>query len=129
MSKAARSLLVFGLYLIGVAILLTVTPNSLLALLRLPPTGDPWIRVLGVVVGVLGAYYVAAARQEFTAFFRATVWGRTFVPLAFALLVVLRLAPPMLLAFGLIDMVGALWTRGALHSQRNSNAITAPHLH
>ncbi len=117
MSKAARSMLVFGIYLIANALVLVVTPNTLLGLLRLPLTTDPWIRVLGVVVGVLGAYYVAAARQELTGFFRATVWGRAIVLFAFALLVVLRLVPLTLLAFGVIDAAGALWTRAALRSQ------------
>ena len=117
MSKAARSMLVFGAYLIANGLVLVITPNTLLGLLRLPPTTEPWIRGLGVVVGVLGAYYLAAARQELTGFFRATVWGRAIVLLAFVVLVVLRLAPPILLAFGVIDTAGALWTRAALRSQ------------
>ena len=117
MSKAARSMTVFGIYLIANAVVLIITPNTLLGLLRLAPTTEPWIRVLGVVAGVLGGYYVAAARQELTGFFRATVWGRPIVLLGFLILVVLRLAPPILIVFGLIDTAGALWTRAALRSR------------
>jgi hypothetical protein len=86
-------------------------------LLRLAPTTEPWIRVLGIVIGVLGTYYVAAARQELTWFFRATLWGRVIVLLGFTSLVVLRLAPPMLIGFALVDILGALWTRMALGSE------------
>ncbi len=117
MSKAARSVLVFGIYLLANAPVLTFTPNTLLSLLRVPTTSEPWIRVLGIVVGVLGAYYVAAARQELTGFFRATVWGRLTVLLGLILLVTLGLAPPILIGFGLVDTAGALWTRAALRSQ------------
>ncbi len=117
MSKPARSMLVFGIYLIANALLLVASPNTFLGLLGLAPTTEPWIRVLGIVVGVLGAYYVAAAWQELTGFFRATVWGRAIFLLGVALLVLLRLAPPVLIVFGLVDVAGALWTRAGLRSQ------------
>ena len=52
--------------------LLITTPNTVLGLLGMASATEPWIRVLGVVVGVLGAYYIVAARAELTAFFRAT---------------------------------------------------------
>ena len=117
MSRAARTIYVFGLYLIATALVLVAIPNTLLGLLRLPPTTEPWIRVLGIVIGVLGAYYVVAARQELKGFFRATVWGRGIVLLAFVSLVLLHLAPPILVAFALVDTSGALWTRMALRAE------------
>jgi hypothetical protein len=116
MSKAAQSMMVFGIYLIATAAVLVFTPNTLLQLLRVPPTTEPWIRVLGVVAGVLGAYYITAARQELIAFFRATVWGRGIFVAGLILLVLLSWAPPILLGFGLIDAAGALWTRAALRA-------------
>jgi hypothetical protein len=120
MSKAARSILIFGLYLIATGVVLAAAPNALLRILRLPPTTEPWVRILGVVVGVLGSYYVAAARQELTGFFRATVWGRGMVLIGFLLLVLLRLAPPVVIGFALVDTAGALWTTLALRSQRGA---------
>lgn len=116
MSKAAQSMMVFGIYLIATAAVLVFTPNTLLQLLRVPPTTEPWIRVLGVVAGVLGAYYITAARQELIAFFRATVWGRGMFVVGLILLVLLSWAPPILLGFGLIDAASALWTRAALRA-------------
>ncbi len=116
MSKAARSVQVFGVYLIGTALVLITAPNVLLGLLRIAPATEPWIRVLGVVVAVLGAYYVAAARAELVPFLRATVWGRAMALVGFVCLAALSWAPPMIVAFGVVDALGALWTWSALRS-------------
>jgi hypothetical protein len=114
MTKAARSVLAFGYYLVLTGVVLYTVPNTLLTLLHLPPTSEPWIRVVGIPVGAMGAMHVAAAHSNLIAFFRISIWTRTIAVLAFALLVLLRLAPPILIAFGLIDGATALWTRAAL---------------
>ncbi len=120
MSRAARSILVFGLYMIAVAAVLIAAPNALLALCRLPPTREVYIRVLGVVVLTLGLYYVAAARAEAVAFFRWTLWGRPLILATFLALVLLRLGPPVLIVFGAVDAAGALWTTLALRPRREA---------
>ena len=117
MSKPARSIFVFGIYLVVTGLILFVIPNALLGLLRLTPTTEPWIRGRGVAVGAQGAIYLAAARQELTGFFQVTVWARGIVLLAFGALVVLHWAPAIVIGFGLIDTAGAVWTRTALRSQ------------
>ena len=114
MSKAARSVLVFGVYLVATGALLMGAPGLLLSVLRLPPATDPWIHVLGVVVMALGMYYLSSARTEQAGFFRATVWVRAFVLLAFVGLVVAEIAPAVLIGFGLVDAAGAIWTRLSL---------------
>lgn len=114
MSGAARSAYVFGIYLIVVGGMAMGAPNTLLALLRLEPTTDPWIRVAGVVVVAIGMLDVACARSNQVGFFRATVATRSFAALSFAAFVALGLAPPVLLLFGAIDAAGALWTFIAL---------------
>ena len=55
MSRSALSLRVFGFYLLGTGALLVFAPNLLLGLVRLPPTHEIWIRVLGVVVFIVGS--------------------------------------------------------------------------
>jgi hypothetical protein len=114
MTRAARSVFVFGIYLQVVGAILLASPDTLLALLRLPPATDPWIRVLGVVVMAVGLLDAASARMEQTGYFRATVWVRLFVLISFVVLVLLKLAPAVLLVFGVIDAAGALWTRLSL---------------
>jgi len=106
---------VFGIYLVATGLILVAVPNGLLAVLRLAPTTEPWIRVLGVPIGVMGAFHIAAARANVTASFRWTLWGRTIALVALASLVLLQIAPPVLIVFGLVDAAGALWTRAALH--------------
>jgi hypothetical protein len=117
MSRLAKTVFAFGVYLSAVGIILVLSPNTLLAVLGIPTTTEVWIRVLGVVVGVLGGYYVQAARYELTPFFRATIWGRAVVFLLFGAFVMLGLARPTLVLFGAIDLLGALWTAAALSSQ------------
>lgn len=67
---------------------------------------------------ILGYYYLTAARSEMTGFFRATVHARFAVLVFFVAFVVLRLAPPLLLVFGVIDALAATWTALALRERR-----------
>ena len=114
MTKAARSVFVFGIYLVCTGLILFAVPNTLLAILRLAPTTEPWIRVLGIPIGVMGAFHIAAARANVVPFFRFTVWGRPLVLFGIAALVVFRFAPPILIVFGLVDAAGAVWTLTAI---------------
>ena len=116
MTRAATTILVFGVYLLASGAALILMPNLLLGLVGLGTTTEVWIRVLGVVVLVLGGYYVQAARHEDVSFFRSTVWGRPVVLVLFIALALLRLAPPMLVGFGIVDVLGAIWTARALKS-------------
>lgn len=120
MSKPAKTILVFGTYLVLTGIILLSIPNVLLASLRIEPTEEPWIRVLGAVVSVLGCYYITAARKELTDFFQATVWGRTAILILFVGLALMSLAPAQLVLFGIIDFLGALWTQIAMRSSAST---------
>jgi hypothetical protein len=117
MSAAARSAYVFGIYLIVVGGMAMSAPNTLLWLLRLEPTSEPWIRMLGVVVAAIGMLDVACARTNQTGFIRATVGTRTFAALSFSAFVALGLAPATILLFAAIDAAGALWTFLALRGE------------
>ncbi|HEV8510180.1 MAG TPA: hypothetical protein VGQ48_06970 [Gemmatimonadales bacterium] len=123
MTPAARSIYVFGVYLVATGAFILGAPDTFLALLRLPPATDPWFRVLGVVVMAIGMLDLASARAEQTGFFRATVWVRFFVLIAFTGLILLRLAPPVLIVFGLIDAAGAVWTKLALKQATDSGDV------
>ncbi len=120
MSPAARSILLFGIYIVIIGLLLVSVPNVLTATFSFPETQEPWIRVLGIVVTVLGLYYVQAGRNNIVAFFEWTVWGRGLVLLGLVGLVVFGLAGPMLIVFGVIDALGATWTALALRTSRRT---------
>lgn len=110
MNKAALSVRVFGIYLIGLGAWLLLAPNVLLQLFGMAATDEVWIRVVGMLVGFLGTYYVRAAAVRFTSFFAWTIPVRMSVLGFFGAFVLLGLAPPVLLLFALVDAAGALWT-------------------
>ena len=114
MSPAARSLQVFGAYLLALGAVLVLAPNLLLALFGFPSTGEVWIRVVGMLVAFLGVYDWLAARAELRAFFAWSVPVRLSVPVFFTAFVALGLAPPVLLLFGAVDAAAAVWTWIAL---------------
>ncbi len=118
MTPAARSVQVFGMYLAATGAVLVFAPNVLLGLLGMPEAREVWIRVLGIVVAVLGAYYLLAAARALVDFHRATVPLRSLVFVAFCVLALTRLAPPQLVGFGIVDLLGALWTWRALRAGR-----------
>lgn len=118
MSNSARSIFVFGLYLAALGIALMAVPNVLSRLFSLPPPSDVWVRVAGMLLLFLGFYYERAARKEMTDFFRWTVYVRATVIVFFAAFVLLASAPPILILFGLVDLLGAIWTGLCLRSAK-----------
>jgi hypothetical protein len=107
---ATLSMKVFGIYLFVLSTLLIVAPNVVLLPFGIPPTNDPWIRVLGVVAFGVGFYYWRAALTETLEFYRWTLFARPFVFVSFCVLALLRLAPAQIALFGLVDLGGAIWT-------------------
>ena len=119
MSKSARSMFVFGLYVAVLGIMMIGVPNFLLKISRTSTT-EVWIRVAGLLLLYLGFYYIQAARKEMTDFFRWTVYTRSTVIVFFAAFVLLGLARPPLIMFGVIDLLGAIWTGSALRSAKTT---------
>ncbi len=116
MSKAAKSVFVFGIYLIFIGLGFLLMPNIVLKLFGFPETSEPWIRVMAMLLLLLAFYYIQLARAENTAFIRLTVPARASVIVFFIAFVVLGLAQPMLIGFGVIDLLAAIWTRSALRA-------------
>ena len=114
MSRAARSVYVFGIYLLVVGGILFGAPNTLLRVIGLPPTMEPWIHVAGIPVMAMAMLFISGARAEDGWFIRASVWVRVFAFLSFAMLGVFQIAPVVVASFGFVDALGALWTRLSL---------------
>ena len=114
MSRAATSVFVFGCYLAVNGLLLIAKPGLLLNPLGIATPTEPWIHVLGVVVLVLSAYYIGACRTEQVGFFRMTTWVRPGALAGFVVLALLGDAPWAIVGFGVVDLLGALWTSAAL---------------
>lgn len=117
MSSAAKSIVAYGVYLIFfIALPFLFIPDLLLPLVGMSAPTDVWIRVLGMSAFFFGIYYIQAGRHELTEFFRWTIYGRYAVPLFFVAFVALNLAPPVLIAFGIPDILLTTWTWRALRS-------------
>ena len=70
MSSAAKSLFVYGIYILALSIFLIVAPNLFLSLFGFPTTNEVWLRVAGLLLLYLGFYDVQAARAELKVFFK-----------------------------------------------------------
>jgi hypothetical protein len=118
MSRAAKSILAYGVYLILLGLALLIAPNVPLPLFGLPTTDEVWVRIVGMSVLFLAIYFIQAARHEWTDLFRVSVYLRASVPLFFGAFVALGLASPALLLFTPPDLLFALWTLLALRTAR-----------
>lgn len=117
MKKTSTTLLVFGLYLVGMGLGLAAIPNVVLGTLGFPATSEVWVRVLGVVTLVLAFYYISAARADLKTFAQWTVPARIGVFIAFTAFVVLGFVGPVMVLLGSVDLLGALWTGWALRAE------------
>ena len=120
MSKAAKSILAFGIYVALLGLGLLLDPNTSLTMFGFPPTEEPWIRLAGILLLILSYYYIQAARNEVTIFFQWTVHARPCVVVIFSAMVALGLAKPILILSGCIDLLGAIWTGLALRQTQVS---------
>jgi hypothetical protein len=116
-SASSQSCFAFGLYLVALALVLLLVPNTLLALLALPPTQDPWIRVVGMLLLALSNFYFLAARENWTPFFKVSVQVRSLLIVFLGGFVALGMLTPQVLVIGALDLVGAAWTFLALKKE------------
>lgn len=114
MSKSAFSAKVFAIYLFIVGAIFIFIPNVLLSIFQIPPTTEVWIRVVGVTAFMIGVYAWVAAKHENRPFLEASVYTRFAVFVAFTTFAVTGLGSPMLILFGVADLLGGVWTHFAL---------------
>jgi len=115
MSPAAFSVLVFGIYLAGGGLLLVFAPGETCSFVGLRPPGDTmWTRLSGMFFLDLAFYCVWAARSEQKEFISWTVFTRPFTLLFLGVFVAVGLENPVILVFGIVDAMAALWTALAL---------------
>jgi hypothetical protein len=105
---------VFGVYLVAAGAFLFLVPGISLPLLGLAVPSEVWVRVVGLLTGILGMYFLYCARADQRRFFQATVIARLIFCSGVVALVLAGLAPPLLALFGVVDILGATWTQVAL---------------
>ncbi|MCB9006895.1 MAG: hypothetical protein H6656_05950 [Ardenticatenaceae bacterium] len=126
MSKSAKSIFVFGMYLVGMGLGLIAMPNLVLGTLGFPNATEVWVRVVGVLALVLAVYYIQAARADLRLFFRWTVLTRMMVFLFFAGFALTGLVSPMLILLGAVDLAASLWTAWALRLDSAESETAVP---
>ncbi|MBK8029087.1 MAG: hypothetical protein IPO91_11745 [Chloroflexi bacterium] len=114
MLNPARSILIFGFYVIGLGLSLFFTPNVAAALLGFPATVEIWANALGALAIALGLYYVKAARDHNVELFRTSVWVRTLFFALFGIAILTHPGYNALLVIAAGDLLGAVWTWLAL---------------
>ena len=110
MSRPARSILVYSIYVFALGATLLLVPNIPLPLFGLPEATEVWIRVAGMTVVFLSIFYFVAARNEFRPLFAASVPIRFAVPVFFGAFVAAGFAPWNLILFTPLDVLFAIWT-------------------
>lgn len=125
MSRAAFSTRAFAVYIFIVAAVLVLAPNALLSLCRLAPTGEVWIRLVGLLAFNIGLFAWGAARHDDRHFFVTSVRTRVLVFVVLAIFVVIQLASPVLMLFGVAELLGGLWTHLALKADAASAQAAA----
>lgn len=116
MSRAAASIVVFGVYIAIVGMALVFAPNLLLPLVGVPTTGEVWIRLAGMLLLILGFFYIQAGRHAIVPFFRWTLVTRLGAAFFVVGFVLARLVSPVIILFWLGDLAGAIWTALALRA-------------
>jgi len=129
MSKSAFSAKVFAIYLFIVGPLLVVAPNFLLSIFRVPPTSEVWIHILGVIAFNLGVYVWVAAKHENKPFLEVSVYARVLFFVAFVTFAIIGLASPVLVLFGVVDLLGGIWTHFALKADAQSARLILANQH
>jgi hypothetical protein len=119
MTRAGRSVFLFGWYLVVIGALAAVTPNLLLRPLGLPSTDEPWLRILGTVLVALAGYYLVCGRRDDLLFARLTIFARLFVSAGLVLVAVIY-GHWQIALFAIPDTAGALWTASTLRASSPS---------
>lgn len=117
MSRAARSLLVFGVYLFVLGLALAIAPNAVTRLVGVPETREPWLRLVGALAINIGAYYGTAAIRGLRPIVVASVPARLAIPLWLLAFVLFADADRGVMIFGLADLAGAIWTAAELRRE------------
>jgi len=110
MSKSAKSVFVFGIYLAINGLLLLLVPNLLITPLGIEPTNEVWIRLSGILLTAIAIYYILGAKYEIIVILKATAFIRFTIIFFFTAFALLELVSPNIIIISAIDLLGGVWT-------------------
>jgi len=108
----SKSVFFFGIYIIITGLFMLLFPDVILGIIGLDISGSVVVRLLGMMLVFYGYYYIRAgiAGSKMTSFYWWTVHTRFSAIIILSSLALFHLAPPVVIAFGVIEMLGATWT-------------------
>lgn len=119
--RPAYSMWFWAINTVGVALLCIVFPQTIAPVFgATAPLTDSMlvlVRFLGIVMIGYGAAYGVAAMTHGVAFMRFSVVMRACILPALLVMVAVGWMPQLLLTLGVVDLVGALWTRAELRQR------------
>ena len=110
MSRSAKSVLVFGIYLGLIGVIFLIVPNLLLTPFGIEPTDEVWIRLSGILLMAIAVYYIIAAKQELIVIMKATAYIRFTIIFFFTAFTLLEFVSSTIILFAVIDFLGGIWT-------------------
>lgn len=111
MSPIARTVYLYGLYLIVAGLFFLLLPGWFGPLFGVVREDHGWLRLIGLLIADLGLFYSFIGRYDHEPLCRLTVFARVGVAIVAALLVFSGSVPKPFLLLGLIDLAGAIWTQ------------------
>ena len=120
MSRAAISVIVWGIYLLAMGMTFLLAPHVALPLFGFAPSDEVWVRIVAMLSLVLGYFYIQTGRHEMRPFFTWKIHGHIFGVVCMVLFVILQLGPSNLLLLAGADLLAAVWTAWALRHPRLS---------
>ena len=123
MNRAQFSMYVWSAYLISAGTIMVIAPVAFFTWVGLHDPGNGmWLRLYGMLMGILGYFFCEAARANNREFM---LWGARarMIPIFFlTMFVIMGLESPMVLTFGIVDVITGLWTLSALRADTLSRA-------
>ena len=120
MKQSSLSMLVFAVYMGALCIAFLLFPAPFVTFLGFATPDPLWIRIFGLVLGILAFYYGMAIREQAFRFYYWTFLGRLALFPGFLVFVILGIAPRVLLLLGAFDSGCAIWTGLALHREHQT---------
>ncbi len=121
MNAIAKSVFIFGCYLIAEGLLLMISNTWFLNLLGLPDTGSVWRIITGFVVFALGYYYVRNAMANQKEFFLFTAHIRIAQFVFFITLWLTNIGNSTLVLFAIVELFAGLWTLFLIQKESKLN--------
>jgi hypothetical protein len=120
MKKSAISVFVWGVYIIAVGICFLILPRLLLELMGRVTADYMMARFFGMLMVFYGYFYIRAALSANTGYFVWTIHTRMLAIVFLTMICIVDKTSPLIVAFGGIDIAGAVWTWMAMRKEKQT---------